>query len=117
MFLQIPPNYIGNTTRRLVAQWQFSIHPAVHSTAIAYRLVGADRGQERLDLAETAGDATPDGMQCLLNAATWDADGVRDDLRGYRGATLKWGWPAVAKTRSRLEWTSDASRVISAPSS
>ena len=34
-------------------------------------------------LAEAAGDATPDGMQRLLNAAAWDADGVRDDVRGY----------------------------------
>jgi SRSO17 transposase len=34
-------------------------------------------------LAEAAGDATPDGMQRLLNAATWDVDGIRDDLRAY----------------------------------
>jgi SRSO17 transposase len=34
-------------------------------------------------LAEAAGDATPDGMQRLLNAAAWDVDGVRDDLRAY----------------------------------
>jgi SRSO17 transposase len=34
-------------------------------------------------LAEAAGDATPDGMQRLLNAAVWDAGGVRDDVRGY----------------------------------
>jgi SRSO17 transposase len=34
-------------------------------------------------LAEVAGDTTPDGMQRLLNAAAWDADGVRDDVRGY----------------------------------
>jgi SRSO17 transposase len=34
-------------------------------------------------LAEAAGDATPDGMQRLLNAASWDADGTRDDLRTY----------------------------------
>ena len=34
-------------------------------------------------LAEQAGEATPDGMQRLLNAYRWDADGVRDDLRGY----------------------------------
>jgi hypothetical protein len=32
-------------------------------------------------LAEAAGDATPDGMQRLLNQAAWDADGVRDDVR------------------------------------
>jgi SRSO17 transposase len=34
-------------------------------------------------IAEHAGDATPDGMQHLLARARWDADGVRDDLRGY----------------------------------
>lgn len=34
-------------------------------------------------LAEEAGDATPDGMQRLLNAAHWDADAVRDDLVAY----------------------------------
>jgi SRSO17 transposase len=34
-------------------------------------------------LAEQAGEATPDGMQRLLATATWDADAVRDDLRAY----------------------------------
>ena len=34
-------------------------------------------------IAEHAGDATPDGMQHLLARARWDADGVRDDVRGY----------------------------------
>jgi SRSO17 transposase len=34
-------------------------------------------------IAEHAGDASPDGMQHLLARACWDADGVRDDLRGY----------------------------------
>src|SRR5665647_578805 len=34
-------------------------------------------------LAEYAGEATPDGMQRLLCAAQWDADEVRDDLREY----------------------------------
>jgi len=34
-------------------------------------------------LAEYAGEATPDGMQRLLSTATWDGDGVRDDLREY----------------------------------
>src|SRR5207244_11406002 len=34
-------------------------------------------------LAELAGEASPDGMQRLLNAHCWDADGVRDDLRAY----------------------------------
>jgi SRSO17 transposase len=34
-------------------------------------------------LAEFAGEATPDGMQRLLSTADWDVDGVRDDLRSY----------------------------------
>ena len=34
-------------------------------------------------LAEEAGELTPDGMQRLLSTARWDADAVRDDLRQY----------------------------------
>lgn len=34
-------------------------------------------------LAERAGEASPDGMQRLLASAEWDAEAVRDDVRGY----------------------------------
>src|SRR4051794_17855290 len=34
-------------------------------------------------LAEAAGDRTPDGMQDLLGRMRWDAEAVRDDLRAY----------------------------------
>jgi len=34
-------------------------------------------------LAEEAGERTPDGMQEFLARAVWDADAVRDDLRAY----------------------------------
>ena len=34
-------------------------------------------------IAQQAGEATPDGMQYLLERARWDADAVRDDVRGY----------------------------------
>jgi len=34
-------------------------------------------------LAEAAGDRTPDGMQEFLSRARWDADLVRDDLQAY----------------------------------
>ena len=34
-------------------------------------------------LAEQAGDATPDGVQRLLSSYRWDADMVRDDLASY----------------------------------
>jgi SRSO17 transposase len=34
-------------------------------------------------IAERSGHATPDALQHLLSRAVWDADAVRDDLRGY----------------------------------
>jgi SRSO17 transposase len=34
-------------------------------------------------LAEAAGDATPDGVQDFLSRAQWDAEAVRDDLHAY----------------------------------
>ncbi|MFI6079385.1 IS701 family transposase [Actinoplanes sp. NPDC051343] len=34
-------------------------------------------------IAEHAGDSSPDGMQHLLNRASIDTDGLRDDLRDY----------------------------------
>ena len=34
-------------------------------------------------LAEAAGDGTPDGVQDFLSRMRWDADAVRDDLRTY----------------------------------
>ncbi len=34
-------------------------------------------------LGEHAGEAHPYGMQRLLAGAKWDAEAVRDDLRGY----------------------------------
>ena len=34
-------------------------------------------------LAEHAGAVSPDGMQRLLRTASWDVDGVRDDLQDY----------------------------------
>ena len=45
-------------------------------------LSGAER-KNSWTIAEQAGDLSPDGMQRLLNFYRWDADAVRDDLRGY----------------------------------
>jgi hypothetical protein len=39
-------------------------------------------------LAEHAGEARPDGMQRLFTTARWNADGVRDDVRGCVAAAL-----------------------------
>jgi SRSO17 transposase len=45
-------------------------------------LSGAER-KNSWTIAEQAGELSPDGMQRLLNFYRWDADAVRDDLRGY----------------------------------
>lgn len=39
-------------------------------------------------LAEYADHGGPQAMQRLLRTARWDADGVRDDLRGYVAGRL-----------------------------
>jgi SRSO17 transposase len=61
----------------------FRPEPRRRARAYVRGLLAPLAGKNGWTLAEVAGDATPDGMQRLLNAATWDADGVRDDLRGY----------------------------------
>jgi hypothetical protein len=54
-------------------------------------------------LAEPIGDATPDGVQRLLNTARWDADGVRDDLRTNAVEVLG-SEAAVEEQPQRLCW-------------
>ena len=61
----------------------FRAEPRRRARAYVRGLLAPLAGKNGWTLAEDAGDATPDGMQRLLNAANWDADAVRDDLRGY----------------------------------
>jgi SRSO17 transposase len=46
-------------------------------------LLGDVERKNGWQLAEHAGEMTPDGMQRLLTTARWDPDGLRDDVRGY----------------------------------
>src|ERR687894_947249 len=46
-------------------------------------LLGRAERKNGWQLAEAIGENEPRGVQRLLNSATWDADGVRDDLRAY----------------------------------
>jgi SRSO17 transposase len=46
-------------------------------------LLGRVERKNGWQLAEAIGEAGPRGVQRLLSAAAWDADGVRDDLRDY----------------------------------
>jgi SRSO17 transposase len=59
------------------------VEPRRRARALVLGLLSGLRRKNCWTLAEQAGDATPDGMQHLLAAARWDADGVRDDLREY----------------------------------
>jgi SRSO17 transposase len=61
----------------------FRPEPRRRARAYVRGLLAPLAGKNGWTLAEVAGDATPDGMQRLLNSANWDADGVRDDLRSY----------------------------------
>lgn len=57
--------------------------PRLRARAYVRGLLAPLAGKNGWTLAEVAGDATPDGMQRLLNRASWGADGVRDDVRAY----------------------------------
>ena len=67
----------------LVASRFGRVEPRRRARAYVRGLLAPLAAKNRWTLAEAAGDATPDGMQRLLNAAAWDAGGVRDDVRGY----------------------------------
>jgi SRSO17 transposase len=59
--------------------------PEVRQRAHSYLsgLLAPVQRRNAWQLAEHLGELTPDGVQRLLNAARWDADQVRDDLRTY----------------------------------
>jgi SRSO17 transposase len=59
------------------------VEPRQRARGYLLGLLSPLAGKNSWGIAEAAGDRTPDGMQRLLNAATWDADAVRDDLRDY----------------------------------
>jgi SRSO17 transposase len=59
--------------------------PEVRRRAAAFvrGLLGDVERKNGWQLAEHAGETTPDGMQRLLTTTRWDADALRDDMRGY----------------------------------
>src|SRR5258706_15621988 len=57
--------------------------PRQRAMAYLRGLLSTTERKNGWQLAELAGEATPDGMQRLLNTAHWDADQVRDDLQAY----------------------------------
>jgi len=57
--------------------------PRRRAAAYLHGLLAPVERKNGWQLAEAAGDATPDGVQEFLSRARWDADAVRDDLRAY----------------------------------
>ena len=87
----------GEAVLREVLDWEAGL-PALHARiaprfsrsesrqrVLAYLkgLLGSVERKNGWQLAEYAGDATPDGVQWLLATYHWAADQVRDDLPGY----------------------------------
>jgi SRSO17 transposase len=82
-------------------EWDLFVHRFQHRFARIETYQRAQRYMQSLmspvkrrngwQLAEQMGDATPDGVQRLLNTARWDVDGVRDDLQRYAVETLRSG--------------------------
>ncbi len=59
-----------------------------HAADYLRGLLGRAERKNGWQLAEAVGDASPYGIQQFLYRATWDPDGVRDDLRDYVVAHL-----------------------------
>jgi hypothetical protein len=66
-----------------IAGWFRRVEPRRHARDLALGLMSDLPGKNCWTIAEHAGHATPGRQQHLLARAVWDADGVRDDLRGY----------------------------------
>ena len=62
--------------------------PRARSLAYMKGLLSGVERRNGWQLAEQAGEATPDGMQRLLATADWDAEGVREELSEYVRETL-----------------------------
>src|SRR3712207_1499408 len=70
------------------------IEPRRRARAYLGGLIAPLERKNGWQLAEAAGDRTPDGIQDFLSRMCWDADLVRDDLRNYVIETL--GEPQAA---------------------
>ena len=64
------------------------VEPRRRALAYLRGLLSAAERKNGWQLAEQAGDRTPDGMQDFLSRVHWEAELVRDDLRAYVAAHL-----------------------------
>jgi SRSO17 transposase len=57
--------------------------PLRHAAGLMLGMLAPLERKNCWTIAEHRGEVTPNGLQHLLNRAKWDAEAVRDDLRGY----------------------------------
>jgi SRSO17 transposase len=76
------PEALGNLHARIAGRFR---RPEVRERVHRYLagLLGRVEPKNSWQMAEQMGETGPQGAQRLLNAARWDADAVRDDLREY----------------------------------
>ncbi len=76
------PDALGELHARIARRF---LRPEVKERARRYLagLLGRLERKNGWQMAEQIGEMGPQGAQRLLNAARWDADAVRDDLRKY----------------------------------
>ena len=80
LFAQVAGNFPNARVRR-------------HGRGYLLGLLSQQERKTSWQLAEFAGDATPDGLQKLLNSAPWDEDACRDALARY--VTREFGDPGA----------------------
>ena len=76
------PDALGELHARVAGRF---LRPEVRQRAHRYlaSLLGGVERKNSWQMAEAMGEQGPQGAQRLLNAARWDAEAVRDDLRRY----------------------------------
>jgi SRSO17 transposase len=73
---------LGDLFARIAGRFS-RVEPRRRAFAYVRGLLSGLERRNGWTLAEQAGDGSPDGMQALLCSPCWDADMVRDDVRGY----------------------------------
>ena len=71
-----------------------------HGRAYLLGLLSQAERKTSWQLAELAGDASPDGLQRLLNSSPWDEDACRDALCRYVAG--EFGDPGASWTQDHL---------------
>ena len=74
--------YLHDIERRLAPYFERA-EPRQRVMAYVRGLLSPAERKNSWQLAEVSGDTTPYGFQHLLRRALWDAEAVRDELRGY----------------------------------